>query len=125
MIRHWELHDYGRWAVTDKETKRFIGVGGLRSLFGTPELVYHLSTEYWGRGLGTELAQSILSFGFRMRVFERIVAITKPGNLRSQKVMQKVGMTFEKNETYYGMEVVQYSITIEEYARLTASPQWA
>src|SRR5712691_4783952 len=53
IIRHWNNHGFGRWAAVDKETGRFAGYGGLRSLLGTPEVVYHFAKAYWGRGLAT------------------------------------------------------------------------
>src|SRR5712692_11266922 len=34
IIQHWHRHGFGRWAVEEKETRRFVGFGGLRSLFG-------------------------------------------------------------------------------------------
>jgi ribosomal-protein-alanine N-acetyltransferase len=115
IIKHWETHGFGRWAVVDKNTHEFIGFGGLRSLFGTPEVVYHLAKAHWGKGLATELGSAALRFGFENRGFERIVAIAKPPNTASIHVMEKLGMRFEKNTSYYHMDVVQYEIRREEF----------
>ena len=115
IIRHWETHGFGRWAVVDKNTGEFIGFGGLRSLFGTPEVVYHLAKTHWGRGYATELARASLRFGFEERGFDRIVAITKPLNAASIHVMDKLGLRFEKHARYYEIDVVQYEITREEF----------
>lgn len=115
IIRHWQTHGFGRWAVIDKQSREFIGFGGLRSLFGTPEVVYHFAKAHWGKGLATELARAALRFGFEERGFERIVAITKPLNKASIHVMEKVGMQFEKNTSYYDIEVVQYQITRDQF----------
>ncbi len=115
IIRHWQTHGFGRWAAVDRETRRFIGFGGLRSLFGTPEVVYHLATAHWGKGLATELARASLRFGFEDRKFERIVAIAKPLNAASIHVMEKLGMSYEKHASYYGIDVVQYGINREEF----------
>src|SRR6266545_4567885 len=87
IINHWKEHGFGRWAVVDKQTEQFLGYGGLRSLFGTPEVVYHLARSCWGRGLGTELAKASLRFGFEAQQFERILAIAKPQNEASIRVM--------------------------------------
>src|SRR5262245_33337098 len=89
VLKHWQPHGFGRWAVVDRKTREFIGFGGLRSLFGIPEVVYHLATAHWGKGLATELARASLRFGFRERRFDRIVAIAKPRNLASVHVMEK------------------------------------
>ncbi len=115
IIRHWNNHGFGRWAITDKETEEFIGFGGLRSLLGTPEVVYHFSKANWGKGLATELAVASLRFGFLERQFERIVAVAKPDNAASIHVMEKVGMTYEMHTSYYNMAVIQYQISRPDF----------
>ena len=115
IIEHWRLYGFGRWAVEDKQTGEFVGYGGLRSLLDMPEVVYHLATAHWGKGLATELALASLRFGLVEHGFERIVAIAKPGNAASIHVMEKIGMRFEKQTSYYGIEVVQYAITAAEF----------
>ena len=115
IIEHWTTHGFGRWAVIDKNTQEFVGFGGLRSLLGTPEVVYHLASAHWGKGLATELTRASLRFGFETHQFERIVAITKPPNAGSIHVMEKIGMHYEKRARYYDMDVVQYEIRREEF----------
>ena len=115
IIAHWERHGFGRWAVEDKTTGEFLGFGGLRSLFGTPEVVYHLGKPHWGKGYATELGRASLQYGFRDHGFERIVAIVKPGNAASIHVLEKLGMRFEMETSYYGMDVVQYSIMADQF----------
>jgi len=115
IIRHWESQGFGRWAVVNKQTREFTGFGGLRSLFDTPEVVYHFSKANWGKGLATELARATLRFGFEDRGLDRIVAVAKPENSASIHVMQKLGMRFEMKTIYYNIEVVQYEITRNEF----------
>jgi len=115
IILHWQTHGFGRWAVVDRKTREFVGFGGLRSLFGMPEVVYHLASAHWGKGLATELARASLRFGFKVHQFERIVAITKPLNAKSIHVMEKLGMHYEQHARYYDIDVVQYGISREEF----------
>ena len=115
IMRHWNEHGFGRWAVIDKETHNFAGFGGLRSLMGTPEVVYHFSKYYWGRGLATELARASLKFGFGEHPFERIVAIAKPDNTASIHVLEKIGMQYEMHTRYYNLDVVQYQISRAQF----------
>ena len=115
IIKHWETHGFGRWAVVDRSSGEFIGFGGLRSLFGTPEVVYHFAKAYWGKGYATEMARAVLRFGFEERGFDRIVAITKPQNVASIRVMDKLGLRFEKHTRYYDIDVVQYEINRKEF----------
>jgi len=67
IIRHWQRHGFGRWAVVGKEDGRLIGCAGLRSYQETAELVYLLDEPYWGRGLATEIARACLRSGSRRR----------------------------------------------------------
>jgi RimJ/RimL family protein N-acetyltransferase len=115
VIDHWLRHGFGRWAAEDKETRQFVGFGGLRSLFGMPEVVYHFSPAYWGKGLATELGRASLRYGFEEHRFEKIVAIAKPENAASIRVMEKLGMHYEMNTSYYDIDVVQYTLAREEY----------
>lgn len=115
IIAHWQQHGFGRWAVEEKMSGEFVGFGGLRSLFGTPEVVYHFAKAHWGKGFATELARASLSYGFDVHRFARIVAIAKPDNAASIHVMEKLGMHFEMQTEYYGIEVIQYAITPDEF----------
>jgi RimJ/RimL family protein N-acetyltransferase len=115
IIKHWTTHGFGRWGAVDKKTHEFVGFGGLRSLFGTPEVVYHLTKAHWGKGLATELARASLRFGFEEHQFERIVAIAKPDNAASIHIMEKIGMLYEMHTSYYNIDVIQYAITREDF----------
>jgi ribosomal-protein-alanine N-acetyltransferase len=108
--------DVVRYVGDGRATEQFIGMGGFRSLFGTPEVVYHLAKQHWGTGYATELARAALRFGFEDRGFERIVAIAKPQNTASIHVMEKLGMQFEKQARYYDIDVVQYQIRREDFS---------
>lgn len=113
--RHWERHGFGRWAVAEKDTGRLIGYGGLRMLIDTPEVVYHLAKAYWGLGLATEVARASLRYGFEEHGFGRVVAVAMPGNGASIHVMEKLGMAYEGRANYFGIDVVQYSVSREGY----------
>ena len=115
IIAHWQKHSFGRWIARDKVDGAFVGFGGLRSLFGTPEVVYHLAKDHWGKGLATELARAALRFGFEDRGFDHIVAIAKPANVASIRVMAKLGMQFEKHACYYEIDVAQYGISRDAF----------
>ncbi|HYV24365.1 MAG TPA: GNAT family N-acetyltransferase [Pyrinomonadaceae bacterium] len=119
IIAHWERHGFGRWVVEEKASSEFVGFGGLRSLHGTPEVVYHMAPAYWGKGYATELGRAALDFGFNERGFDRIVAIAKPDNAASVHVMEKLGMKFQQRTSYYDIEVVEYAITADEFRSMT------
>lgn len=115
-------------SVADKETKRVIGQCGLGSLDCKPEdveIFYGLSSEYWGQGLATEAAMAMLHYGFDIIGLKRIIAVVKPDNIASRKVIEKMGMKFEKilnvddiNYSGYDGELY-YAITKDEYSNVS------
>ena len=115
IIRLWQRHGYGRWAVVHRATQKLIGYGGLRNFEGTPELVYLLARPYWNCGIATEIARGCLEYGFLYQKFERIVAFTRPDNLASRRVMEKVGLSYQRHDNYYNIDVVVYALTRSSY----------
>lgn len=115
ILAHWEKNGFGRLAVTDKESGRLIGYAGLRSHEGTAELVYMLDEPFWNKGLGTEISKAMVKTGFEYHNFPRIIAMTRPENKASIRVMEKTGMTLEKGDVIYGISAIIYAISKENY----------
>lgn len=103
-VAHWEQHHFGCWSCQNKENGRFIGRCGLRyvEIDGVQEvsLDYAIVPEYWQQGYATEVAAYALQFGFHQMRFDSIVCFTLPSNKISQKVMENLGFTYEKNIVY-------------------------
>lgn len=112
-LAHWEQHGFGRWATIYKASQRLIGHCGLEYLasLNSVEVNYLLDRDYWGQGLATESAIALLRYGFETLQFERLVALAKPENLASRRVMEKIGMQYAKNIQLYGVEWVFYTIS--------------
>jgi [ribosomal protein S5]-alanine N-acetyltransferase len=62
-----------------------------------------------GNGLATEAALAVMDYGFGELGLQRIVAVTHPENQASIRVLQKLGMTFERMDFHQGMEHFLYS----------------
>lgn len=102
----WHMHGHpkfpalGLWATIYKETGKFIGRCGLLpwDIDGQNEVevAYTISRDYWGQGLGTEAAEAILHYGFQTLNLSRLISLIDPENIASQRVAEKIGMTFEK-----------------------------
>ncbi len=96
---HFERHGFGLWAVEVSGVTPFAGFIGLSvPTFEAPfmpciEVGWRLDAEHWDRGYATEGARAALAFGFRWLRAEEIVSYTVPGNVRSRRVMEKLGMT--------------------------------
>jgi ribosomal-protein-alanine N-acetyltransferase len=74
----------------------FVGFGTLKHPNPEREEVevgYRLMKKFWGQGYATELAIALLKYGFEEVGLERIIAVARPENKASLRVMQKAGMT--------------------------------
>jgi RimJ/RimL family protein N-acetyltransferase len=95
---HFRQHGFGLHAAELRSSGVFIGFIGLnipafQTAF-TPcvEIGWRLASAYWGQGLATEGAQAALCYGFEQLGLQEIVSFTVPANLRSRRVMEKLGM---------------------------------
>jgi RimJ/RimL family protein N-acetyltransferase len=64
------------------------------------EIGWRLSAEYWGRGLATEGANAVVQHAFKELGLENLVSFTVPENLRSRRVMEKLGMTHNSADDF-------------------------
>lgn len=100
MNGHPNFPELGLWGTIYKETGQFIGRCGLLpwTIDGQQEVevAFALSKEYWGQGLGTEVAQALVQYGFETLGLSRLICLIEPQNQASINVATKLGMKFEK-----------------------------
>lgn len=89
---------HGFWPVEVIGGAPFIGMCGLlvpqfKAHF-TPavEIGWRLSADHWGQGYATEAARAVLAYAFEQLAMPEIVSFTTVGNVRSRRVMEKLGM---------------------------------
>jgi RimJ/RimL family protein N-acetyltransferase len=97
--KHIQTHGFGLFAAELRSPQSFIGYIGLaipsfQAAF-TPcvEVGWRLSAVHWGKGLATEGAREVVRYAFRVLGLEELVSFTVPANIRSRRVMEKLGMT--------------------------------
>lgn len=95
----YQKYGYGRLAIEWKENHKFIGFAGLKYLEDLEEvdLGYRLFSEYWGKGIATEAGKACLEFGFLKLNLEKIIAMILPDNRKSERVLDKLKMTYLKD----------------------------
>ena len=95
---HFDREGWGLWAV-EVEDGRFAGFAGLwptpthLSFSPAVEVGWRLAQHAWGRGVATEAAGAALDDGWQRVGLDEVVSMTTTTNVRSQRVMQKLGMT--------------------------------
>jgi ribosomal-protein-alanine N-acetyltransferase len=86
-------------AVVMKENGRVVGWCGLGPLGFAPEeieIYYGLLPDFWNQGITTEAAAAVLDFAFKATKLEKIVAIVRPENGASMRVIEKMGLVHQK-----------------------------
>jgi len=98
MQAHFATHGYCYFAVDELSSQEFIGFIGLsyqtfKSKF-TPcvDIGWRLLQHKWAKGYATEGAMACLNFAFKTLNLSEVYAIAPVMNLKSQHVMQKLGM---------------------------------
>ena len=101
-IPDYKKYGYGRWATFLKKDMQFVGWAGLAYLpeFDEIDVGYRFLPNYWGMGIATEASRAILNHGFEKLGLKRVIAIAMKENTASIRVMEKVGMEFEKFAPY-------------------------
>ena len=108
---HPKFPGLGLWATIYKETKQFIGRCGLLPWTideqQEVEVAFALSKAYWGQGLATEVARSLVQYGFENLQLSRLICLIDHDNQASINVATKIGMTLEKeSKDEYGSFLV-------------------
>ena len=124
MEQHWNEHGFGLFAAEVRATGELAGWVGLAvphflpEVLPTVEIGWRLGRSFWGAGLATEGAHAALRFGLVDRGLDRIVSIRQVDNERSGRVMEKLGLRFDRRTTVpgNGRRVDVFAITRGQYS---------
>jgi [ribosomal protein S5]-alanine N-acetyltransferase len=94
----YENNGFGLWHVELKETKEAIGICGLikRDSLEDIDIGFAFLERFWGKGFAVESALACVDFARDVVKTKRLVAITIPSNSGSIRVLEKIGLKFEK-----------------------------
>ncbi len=101
MQKHFEAHGYCYFAADRLDTGEFIGFIGLCTqsyLDDRPtftDIGWRLKQAAWGKGFATEGAKGCLKFAFEELNLDKVYSVCSLINVKSEKVMQKIGMQKE------------------------------
>jgi RimJ/RimL family protein N-acetyltransferase len=123
MEREWAERGFGIFAVEVRDTGQLAGWVGLAVPAFLPEVLpaveigWRLGRVFWGGGIATEGARAVLRFGFVDRGLDRIISIRHVDNRASGRVMEKLGMHFDRRTVVpsHGQPVEVYAISRSEY----------
>jgi len=94
----YEQYGYGLNMVELKETGKPIGMCGLvrRENLDDVDIGYAFLEQHWSKGYARESAEAVLEHAQNTLGVDRVVAIVTPGNRSSIKLLEKIGLTFER-----------------------------
>jgi len=115
-LDHWRDHGFGLWVLEIREIgareagghqagvreNREIGIGGLthRAGFSGLNLSYHIHPDHWRRGFASEFASAAVDIAFQDLAASRVIGVVRPVNRASRRVLEKAGLTLEREIVY-------------------------
>ncbi|HEU0335711.1 MAG TPA: GNAT family N-acetyltransferase [Gaiellaceae bacterium] len=110
-LRHWREHGFGIWVFRDAAGS-FVGRCGIHrwSLDGVDEveLGYVVRSALWSRGYATEMGHAVVSHALSALGLATLVGFTRRENVRSRRVLEKLGFVFEREFAAEGEQSVLY-----------------
>lgn len=107
-IAMYERLGFGLYATTlRKDDAAPIGICGLvkRDGLDDVDIGFALLPEFWGKGYAREAAAAVMDYAREVVGLRRVVAITSLDNESSARLLEKIGLRFEKMVRLNGEEV--------------------
>lgn len=106
FITHYRDHGFSLYAVELKSTGEMIGWCGLMipafeaHFMPAVEIAWRLASQHWNHGYATEAAKAVLQYAFEQLKLNEVVSLTVPDNIRSRRVMEKIGLHHNSNDDF-------------------------
>ena len=126
----WAQYGFSWWAFIERDSgqlsERLVGAGCIQHLGRDPanpyEIGWRLVPDKWGQGLALEAAQAMAGWAFEALEAPLLVAVCQPENANSARVMQKLGMRYRGEETWYERPHAVWDITRQTWRDRPAAP---
>lgn len=119
-------HGFCQGALVEWASGSVVGLAGLHTLgtTGDVEAGWWVAPDRQGRGYATEAALALRDFAFRELRLPRLCAIAHPDNAASIRVMEKIGLAFERRTTGHelGLRVPDVEVVLYAALRPRSSP---
>ncbi|MGI8979775.1 MAG: GNAT family N-acetyltransferase [Pirellulaceae bacterium] len=114
QLDRYATDGYGPWLVLNRETGLPLGrVGLIHQVVegvGETEVGYMIHRPYWRQGLAFEAAAACRDYAFATLGRARVISLVRPGNLPSQAVARKLGMTPEKEIMHWELRHLVFAM---------------
>jgi ribosomal-protein-alanine N-acetyltransferase len=121
-LPEYKKYGYARYALVHKGDDKVIGFCGLKFVpgevrgekEGAPDIGYRMLKEYWGRGLGFEGASAAMEYGVNELGLSGIFGDAMLENTASNKILEKLGLRFDRTITQDGLVFNRYKQPMSE-----------
>jgi RimJ/RimL family protein N-acetyltransferase len=98
FVASYERYGYGFYLVEVKENIAPAGICGLikRDQLPDADIGFAFLPDYWSQGYAFESAQAVMNYAENVLKLKRILAITTKDNESSGKLLNKIGLKFER-----------------------------
>jgi RimJ/RimL family protein N-acetyltransferase len=98
LIGHWQMRNYGCYALEEKLSGKVIGIAGFEFPHGwpEPEIQWGLSRHYWGKGYAGEAVRAVKNIARKFLPDLRLISIIHPKNINSIHLAKSVGAHFNR-----------------------------
>ena len=113
----FEREGLGLWGVSGPaDTNALIGFSGFWYFHDPPELelLYGFLRPWWGRGFATEAAGAVARYAVERLGLRRVVASADVPNVASHRVLERLGLRFERRALDEGIDTVWYGLEVTE-----------
>ena len=115
-IEHWQRWGFGVWTVL-LPGGEIIGRAGIQhTTIGDQrevELLWFIHPDHWNRGYATEMAREAVRVAFDVLELDDVISFTVHSNGASRAVMEKLGMTYQRDIEHVGLPHVLYRLARE------------
>ena len=103
-VESYQKHGFGLYLVTLNSDNTPIGMCGLlkRAALKDVDIGFAFLPEFWNKGFALEAAAVVMMYGKDVLKLPRIVAITNKDNHASAKLLNKIGLRFDRFITVDG-----------------------
>lgn len=97
-VASYARNGFGLYLVELKDTGQPIGMCGLirRNMLNDVDIGYAYLPRYWSKGYAIEAALAMKQYAREVIGLKRMVAVVDPQNTGSIRLLEKLGMTFER-----------------------------
>lgn len=110
--KDYDENGFGRWAVIEKSNGEFLGWCGLKysKYINETDIGFRFFEKYWNKGFASESAKACLDYGFQKLNLQKIIGRAMAENIASLKVLEKIGLIFDKEFDFDGNKGLIYKI---------------